>query len=187
MLDVGEAETAGRQFGELRAVVAERHLGFAFHLAALQGRLSAAAGQPDQAVAQFRRAATLAGPDDPLLDRALLDQALGRLLHARGDRRGAVDELRAAHELLTGTGAAPFAARVEVDLAKVAARQRYGSPLALTGREADVVALVAKGMSNTEVAAELYVSISTIEYHLRNVFAKLGITSRRELRQFAGH
>ena len=192
LLDVGEAETAGRQFGELRAVVAERHLGFAFHLAALQGRLSAAAGQPDQAAAQFRRAATLAGPDDPLLDRALLlHQALGRLLHASGDRRGAVDELRAAHELLTGTGAAPFAARVEVDLAKVgmpvAARQRHGSPLALTGREADVVALVANGMSNTEVAAELYVRISTIEYHLRNVFAKLGITSRRELRQFAGH
>jgi len=192
LLDAGDTETAGRQFSELQAVAAESRLGFAFPLAALQGRLSAAAGQADQAVAQFRRAAALAGPDDPLLDRALLHQALGRLLHARGDRRGGVNELRAAHVLLSSVGAAPFLARVEADLAKagmpaVAARQRHASPLELTGREADVVALVAKGMTNTEVAAELYVTTSTVEYHLRNVFAKLGITSRRELRQFAGH
>jgi len=66
-----------------------------------------------------------------------------------------------------------------------AAVPRQSSPLELTGREADVVALVAKGMTNTEVAAELYVSTNTVEYHLRNVFAKLGITSRRQLRQFA--
>jgi len=101
-----------------------------------------------------------------------------------------VDQLRAAHRLLTGVGATPFVARVEADLAAVgmpvAASQRKGSPLALTGREADVVALVAKGMTNTEVAAELYVSTNTVEYHLRNVFAKLGISSRRELRKFAG-
>jgi DNA-binding NarL/FixJ family response regulator len=100
-----------------------------------------------------------------------------------------VDELRAAHELLSIVGASPFLARVEADLAKAgmpaAAQQRHASALPLTGREVDVVALVAKGMTNTEVAAELYVSTSTVEYHLRNVFGKLGITSRRELRQFA--
>jgi len=189
LLDTGDTQTAARQLGELRAVVAERHLGFAFPLLALQARLSAAAGQPDLAVTQFRQAAKLAGPDDLLLDRALLlHYRLGRLLRARGDRRGAVDQLRAAHVLLTGAGAAPFVARVEADLAAagmpVAEPQRRGSPLALTSREADVVALVAKGMTNTEVAAELYVSSNTVEYHLRNVFAKLGISSRRELRQF---
>ena len=188
LLDTGDTETAARQFGELRAAAAKRHPGVAFALLALQARMSAAAGQPDQAVAQFRQAARLAGPDDPLLDQALLHHALGRLLHARGDRRGAVDELRAAHGLLSGVGAAPYVARVEADLAAAgmpAAVPRQSSPLELTGREADVVALVAKGMTNTEVAAELYVSTNTVEYHLRNVFAKLGITSRRQLRQFA--
>jgi len=87
----------------------------------------------------------------------------GRLLHARGDRRGAVDELRAAHELLAGVGAAPYLARVEADLAAAGMpgavprqAQRQASSLALTDREGDVVAL-----------------------------AKLGISSRRELRKFA--
>jgi DNA-binding CsgD family transcriptional regulator len=191
LLDVGDTKAAARQFADMRAVVAERNLGFGLPLAALRARLSAAVGQPDQGVAQFREAARLAGPDDLLLDRALLlHYALGRLLHARGDRRGAVDELRAAHELLTGVGAIPFVARVEADLATagipVPAPRRQGSALALTGREADVVALVAKGMTNGEVAAELYVSTNTVEYHLRNVFAKLGVSSRRELRKFAG-
>jgi len=188
LVETGDTETAARQFGELRAVTAKRHPGVAFPLLALQARMSAAAGQPDQAEAQFRQAARLAGPDDPLLDRALLHHALGRLLNARGDRRGAVDELRAAHGMLSGIGAAPYAARVETDLTAAgmpAAVPRQSSPLELTGREADVVALVAKGMTNTEVAAELYVTTSTVEYHLRNVFAKLGITSRRQLRQFA--
>jgi DNA-binding CsgD family transcriptional regulator len=50
-----------------------------------------------------------------------------------------------------------------------------------------VAALVSKGLTNAEVAAELYVSVNTVEYHLRNVFAKLGIRSRRELRARASH
>ncbi len=55
------------------------------------------------------------------------------------------------------------------------------SPLALTDREQDVAALVSKGMTNQQVADELYISKKAIEYHLRNIYGKLGITSRREL------
>ena len=188
LLDTRDTDAAARQFDDFRAVVPERHPSLAVSVLALRARLSAASGQPDQALAEFRQAVALAGPDHPLLDRALMHHAFGRLLQARGDRRGAVDEFRAAHELLTGVGAAPYVARVEADLATagmLAAVPRQASPLDLTGREADVVALVAKGMTNTEVAAELYVSTHTVEYHLRNVFAKLGISSRRELRKFA--
>ena len=54
--------------------------------------------------------------------------------------------------------------------------------LALTGREHDVATLVAKGLTNREAAAELYVSEKAVEYHLGNVFAKLGVRSRRQLR-----
>ncbi len=52
---------------------------------------------------------------------------------------------------------------------------------ALTAREHDVVVLVAKGFTNREAAAELYVSKKAVEHHLGDVFAKLGISSRREL------
>jgi DNA-binding NarL/FixJ family response regulator len=45
-----------------------------------------------------------------------------------------------------------------------------------------VVALVRKGMTNKEIAAEMYVSEKAVEYHLRNVYGKLGVSSRRELR-----
>jgi DNA-binding NarL/FixJ family response regulator len=54
--------------------------------------------------------------------------------------------------------------------------------LALTEREHDVATLVAKGLTNREVAGELYVSEKAVEYHLRNVFGKLGLSSRRDLR-----
>ena len=56
------------------------------------------------------------------------------------------------------------------------------SALDLTDRERDVAVLVAQGLSNPEVAARLYVSRKAVEYHLRNIYGKLGIASRRELR-----
>jgi DNA-binding NarL/FixJ family response regulator len=82
-------------------------------------------------------------------------------------------------------GAEPFRQRVAEDLARSGLRpagQTARAPLALTEREQDVAALVAKGLTNREVAAELYVSTKAVEYHLGNVFGKLGISSRRELR-----
>ncbi len=52
----------------------------------------------------------------------------------------------------------------------------------LTERERDVVALVRQGYTNREVAETLFVSVKAVEYHMGNIFAKLGIRSRRELR-----
>jgi DNA-binding NarL/FixJ family response regulator len=52
----------------------------------------------------------------------------------------------------------------------------------LSGREHRVAHLVAQGLTNQEVAKELYVSTKTVEYHLSNIFIKLSITSRRQLR-----
>ncbi|MBN9110360.1 MAG: helix-turn-helix transcriptional regulator [Pseudonocardia sp.] len=85
--------------------------------------------------------------------------------------------------------AAPFVARVEADLeaAGIHAPRGVGrSPTDLTDRERDVVALVVRGMTNGEAAAELYVSDKAVEYHLGNVYGKLGIRSRRELRAALG-
>ena len=87
--------------------------------------------------------------------------------------------------ILQAAGAAPYVARVAADLEQAGAGVAVAPkrPLAaLTEREQDVVALVAKGMTNREVAAQLYVTDKAVEYHLGNVYAKLGIRSRRELR-----
>jgi DNA-binding NarL/FixJ family response regulator len=115
----------------------------------------------------------------------LLQHTFGSLLRARGHRSAALDQLRPAHQQLAAAGAEPFRQRVAEDLARSglrpAGRTARGS-LALTEREQDVATLVAKGLTNREVAGELYVSEKAVEYHLRNVFGKLGLSSRRELR-----
>ena len=187
LISLGEFDVAATQLAEMRDVVAQRGLGFGARLMGVAAQLSAAVGQPERAVSEFRGAVELVGPDDALLDRALVHHAFGRLLVARGERRAGVDELRTAHKLLVGVGAKPYAerARADLDAAGIPVPARGGSPLDLTERESDVVALVTKGLTNAEVATALYVSANTVDYHLRNVYAKLGISSRRELRRLA--
>ncbi len=189
-LDLGHLDRAEAQVAQLERAAHDRRLDFGARLLGLRARLSVARGRPDDAAAAFAAAIELLGVDDPVLDRALLHHAYGRLLHARGNRRGAVDHLRAAQELLDRVGAEPFRKPVQTDMEACGIRApapadrfpRGPSPLALTDRERDVAVLVARGMTNREVAAELYVSAKAVEYHLRNVFAKLGVSSRRALR-----
>ncbi|MET7391613.1 LuxR C-terminal-related transcriptional regulator [Streptomyces sp. NPDC005529] len=96
--------------------------------------------------------------------------------------------MRRAHSRLTALGATPFAERVHTDLAacdfRSAAGDRTASPkLAdLTDRAYATARLAAAGNTNQEIAKELLVSAKTVEYHLSHVFAKLGLTSRRQLR-----
>lgn len=87
--------------------------------------------------------------------------------------------------MLRSVGAEPFVAAVDADLAAAgihAGDKSRRSALELTDREHDVAVLVAKGLTNPEVAEQLYVSRKAVEYHLRKTYGKLGITSRRELR-----
>jgi DNA-binding NarL/FixJ family response regulator len=58
--------------------------------------------------------------------------------------------------------------------------------LALTSREIEVARLVSKGLSNPEIAAELYISRKAVEYHLGNIYAKCGLPGRQQLRRFVG-
>ena len=159
-------------------------------VAGLRARLHAAAGLPEEAEAAFTRAAEMIGPDDPFLETALLHQDHGAFLLARGNRRDGVALLMKARAMLASAGAVPYMERLDARLTDAGIRSpaRAGTaPTALTEREADVAALVSRGMTNAEIAAELYVSVNTVDYHLRHVFAKLGIRSRRELRARASH
>ncbi len=186
LIERGHLDEAATNIGRLESAAHERGLDLTARISGARAQLCLANGDASAAAAGLAEAVGLLGGDDPLLDRAGLHHALGRVLLAQGQRRRALEELRAAYDLLAAVGAEPFLRRVEADLsaAGIPAAPGSRSPLDLTERERDVVALVAKGLTNREVAAELYIGDKTVEYHLRNVFAKLGVTSRRQLRDY---
>ncbi|HEX3260153.1 MAG TPA: AAA family ATPase [Pseudonocardia sp.] len=182
-VDVGDTAAAQAQLDRLRAAAEERGLDLEAQTTGLAAMIALRGGDTPGAAEGFARAVARAGPDVNVLDRADLHHRYGRLLVGTGRRRDGTEQLQRAGALLAG--AEPFRARVEADLAAAGLRPpRHAprSPRGLTDRERDVVALVARGLSNREAAAELYVSAKAVEYHLGNVYAKLGIRSRRELR-----
>jgi DNA-binding CsgD family transcriptional regulator len=183
-VDVGDTAAAQAQLDRLRAAAEERGLDLEAQTTGLAAMIALCGGDTPGAAEGFARAIARAGPDVNVLDRADLHHRYGRLLVGTGRRRDGTEQLQRAGALLAG--AEPFRARVEAELAAAGLRPpRHAprSPLGLTDRERDVVALVARGLSNREAAAELYVSAKAVEYHLGNVYAKLGIRSRRELRE----
>jgi DNA-binding CsgD family transcriptional regulator len=118
------------------------------------------------------------------IDRARTGLAFGEHLRRARRRVDARAHLRAALEVFDDVGAAPWAerARQELRASGETARRRDDSPAtALTPQELQVARLVAEGLPNREVAARLFVSPRTVEFHLRNVFTKTGVTSRAEL------
>ena len=109
----------------------------------------------------------------------------GEWLRREGRRADAREQLRAAHGMFTAIGMEAFAERTSRELVATGEKARKRSPETrdeLTPQEEQIARLVRDGLSNPEIGAQLFVSARTVEWHLRNVFAKLGITSRRQLR-----
>ncbi|MFV2142783.1 ATP-binding protein [Isoptericola sp. G70] len=109
----------------------------------------------------------------------------GEWLRREGRRLDAREQLRTAHELLADMGAEAFAERAARELRATGehARKRNPRPTdALTAQELHVARLVATGATSREAGAQLFLSPRTIEAHLRNIFRKLGVTSRRQLK-----
>jgi DNA-binding CsgD family transcriptional regulator len=121
--------------------------------------------------------------------RMAVDLARAHLLYGewlRRERRrtDARTELRTAHELFSDFGMEAFAnrARIELEATGEHARKRTMDTLGdLTPQEAQISRLVAEGHTNREIASQLFISPSTVEYHLRKVFRKLGVKSRTQL------
>jgi DNA-binding CsgD family transcriptional regulator len=109
----------------------------------------------------------------------------GEWLRRENRRQDARAALRRAHEMLVEMGAGAFTERARRELAATGetVRKRTDTTRAdLTPQEAQIARLAAEGQTNPEIAAKLYLSPRTVEYHLRKVFGKLGVSSRRQLR-----
>jgi DNA-binding CsgD family transcriptional regulator len=121
---------------------------------------------------------------EDVFGKARTQLCFGERLRRAKRRVEARDQLRAALETFEHLGAAPWAerARTELRASGETARKRDPSTVTeLTPQELQVARYVAEGLSNKEVAAQLFVSPRTIDAHLRSVFAKLEITSRTQL------
>jgi DNA-binding NarL/FixJ family response regulator len=127
----------------------------------------------------LRKAAqTWARVDNPY-ELARTRALIGRALTELGDQGSGEAELRAAATVFGALGAAPALAEVQRLLTPGAA------PAGLTGREVEVLRMVAAGRSNAAIAAELVLSEKTVARHLSNIFAKLDVGSRTAAAAFA--
>jgi DNA-binding CsgD family transcriptional regulator len=121
-------------------------------------------------------------PLRPELARARL--LYGEWLRRENRRLDARHQLHAAYDLFTAIGAEAFAERARRELLATGEKVRkreVDTYSQLTQQEEHIVRLARDGRTNPEIAAELFISTRTVEWHLRKVFAKLGITSRRDL------
>jgi DNA-binding CsgD family transcriptional regulator len=159
-------------------------------LAATTASAAHAGGIADRDRARLEQAVT--GHADPWA-RASAAEDLGELLAATGTRREAIARLEAAIEGYETTGAARDVARVRRRLRKLGVRRRHWAAqarpvagwLSLTGTERTVSELVSQGLTNQQVADQMFISVHTVAFHLRQVFRKLAISSRVELARIA--
>jgi DNA-binding CsgD family transcriptional regulator len=108
----------------------------------------------------------------------------GEWLRRQGRKSEGREALRIAYDMFSSMELLAFAERARAELAATGARARKRSvetQLQLTPQEAQVARLAGQGLRNQEIAAQLFVSASTVEYHLVKVFRKLGVSSRTQL------
>jgi DNA-binding CsgD family transcriptional regulator len=149
-------------------------------LAACQAQLAESA---DETTEHFEEALGLADDAHPF-DLARIELRYGEHLRRERRRIDAREQLRAALEGFERLEAEPWAERARAELRATGETARKRDPSLvdqLTPQELQIARFVAEGLTNKEVAAQLFLSPRTIDSHLRNVFAKLGISSRTQL------
>ncbi|KRD09660.1 transcriptional regulator [Mycobacterium sp. Root265] len=155
-------------------------LGYAARARALLGSGIEAEREYRTAIAELKRT-----PLKVLTARTRL--IFGEWLRRANRRADAVTELRGAYQMFVEMGADGLAERARRELQAAGEYQRndlgHGSVAALTTQESYIARLAGDGYTNSEIASHLFISPRTVEWHLSKIFAKLGVSSRRELRQ----
>jgi DNA-binding CsgD family transcriptional regulator/tetratricopeptide (TPR) repeat protein len=183
----GDREAATAALRRLTERASAAGTPWALGLLARSAALLAAGDEPDARFIEAQHHLRVAG--------MRLDEARAHLLHGtwlrtRQRQADAAGHLRTAHDMFTAMGAEGYAERARRELQAAGAWTARPSAIpapgtrsaeSLTAQEEQVAALAARGLTNGEIAAGLFISASTVDYHLRKVFRKLGVTSRRQL------
>ena len=142
----------------------------------------------DSAASHFQQALALHGGAGRSVDQARTELAYGEFLRRTGRRVDAREHLRRALEVFDDVGALPWAERAGQELrasGETARKRDVTTTESLTPQERQTAVLVSQGLTNREVAARLFLSPRTIEYHLSHAYQKLGVRSRSELAQLS--
>jgi len=179
----GEHERAGAALARLDGHAQAGGTDFGLGIAA---RSRALVAGPADAEPHYLEAISRLGRTGLRPEQARAQLLYGEWLRRQNRRSGAREQLRAAHGQLSAMGAEGFAERARRELAatgEAVRKHAAAAPAVLTAQEAAIARLADTGLTNPEIGAQLYLSARTVEWHLRKVFSKLGIGSRRELRQ----
>jgi DNA-binding CsgD family transcriptional regulator len=176
--DLGNANAAHDRFSErATASATEWALGL---LASTRGLLA-----PDEsAEAHYVEALDRLAGTSAAVDLARVQLLYGEWLRRTRRRRDARGPLRSALDFFEAVGARAFAERTRRELAATGEHSRPRSDATrdmLTAQEVQIAQLVAEGMTNPQIASQIYISKSTVEYHLRKIYRKLGVTTRTQL------
>jgi DNA-binding NarL/FixJ family response regulator len=146
-------------------------------------------GDPAAAVKDALASAAVADEVGAPVEAALSHALAGRALAQAGDGARAIEELERAASAFDACSALRYRDEAERDLRKLGRRVQRGQRgrsdgvgvASLTERELQVARLVVERKTNPEIAAELFLSLKTVETHLRHIFGKLGVSSRVEV------
>jgi len=143
----------------------------------------------DEAEKLYQESVDVLGQAPLALEQARVRLLFGEWLRRRKRRSDARKQLRAAYESFDAFGAVPYAERARIELlatGETARRRTVDTRFDLTPRERQVASMAASGLTNGEIATRLFVTASTVEFHLNKVFRKLGITSRKQIPRAIG-
>ena len=183
----GNADMAGDALGRLteaaRAGGTDSGLG-------IEARSRALLSEGEAAVGLYREAIDRLGRSRLRPDLARAHLLYGEWLRRQNLRAAAREQLRAAHQMLDAIGMEAFAERARRELlatGETVRKRTVDSSGTLTPQEVSIARLAVDGRTNPEIGAQLFLSARTVEWHLRKVFTKLGISSRRELNTALAH